>query len=153
MNGYTKVLEYFKDFADSSDYINTAAQGETQKIAADKRIIYPMLHVAMDTGGFSSGWEFQVNLTSLDQLDRTHDETDTDNFWSQSNEVDVYNETLAELYKLWQKIVKDFPQNKITIVGEPTTQKIKESTHKILIGWEMTITIIVPNTHINLCAL
>ena len=150
MNQYTQLLYYIKSLGDNDPYINTILKGNS--IDLNKMDIYPILNIVIDGGGFpSSGTiSFDVVLECVDIRDHNNEVT-TDKFWDQDNEVDNHNETLASLNRIWRIMNRDFTKNNITASDAPTINKITGDKMDVLDGWDMTLTVEMPNVDIDLC--
>ena len=153
MNQYTQILTYIKTLGEADPFINTITQGDFEDVDLDKGLVFPLLHVTIDGGNFTNGQTiiFNVEIASLQQRN-TNNEIRTDKFWQQDNEVDNMNEMLAVLNRLWMNMHRDFAENNITALEQPTFDKIKEpETTNNIEGWLLRMEIEVPNTTINLC--
>jgi len=152
MNQYSELLNYFKKYGDTSSYIKTTLKCEPSKLLEDKRVIFPILHVGVDSGDVQNGIGFDIELTCLDDRDLSNELVE-DVFWSNDNEIDNHNSTLALLVSLWEKISNDFANTGISTESTPTFEKITFAESKIADGWLMTFKIEMPNNQIDLCSL
>ena len=152
MNHYTALLEYIKQLGEADSYINTVTQGNLDEAFLNKSDVYPLLHIAIDSGSFSNGStvSFDVVLECVSIRD-INNEVRTDKFWEQDNEVDNLNETLASLNRIWSSMYKDFEDNNITSSENPTLNKIEGEKSNIVDGWALTFEVEMPNTTLNLC--
>ena len=151
LNQYTQLLIFIKSLGENDDYINTITKGG-DNIDLNKIDIYPLLNIDVLTGGFSNGQtiNFEVSLQCLDIRD-INKEVTSDRFWEQDNEVDNHNETLAALNRIWGLMYKNFCDNNITSSENPSFEKITFASKNLLDGWDLTFTVEMPNTTIDLC--
>ena len=150
MNQYTQLLYYIKSLSDNGGYINTITKG----VAPDdfKGSIYPLLNVVIDSGSFTNGATlvFNIVLECVDLRD-TNKEIVNDKFWDNDNEVDNHNSTLAELNRIWIKMLNDFEDNNITSSLNPTLTKVTDEGKHSVDGWSLAFDVELPNTTISLC--
>jgi len=76
---------------------------------------------------------------------------DDDKFWSNDNEVDNHNETLAILNDIWLRLIRDWAGRDITTGDNATLNKIEFAKGNILDGWSLNFKVESPNTTISLC--
>ena len=152
MNQYSELLYYLKSLAEADVFINTITQGDISEAFLNKADIYPMFHIAIDSGGLSNGNViiFNVVLTCLQQRD-TNKEIVNDKFFLNDNEVDNHNETLASLSKIWNTMFNDLNDLNITSSENPTLEKISDEKGDRLDGWQLTFDVEMPNTTLNIC--
>lgn len=153
MNHYTELLNYIKEVAEGGNYINTVTQGDLDEAYVNKSDIYPLLHISIDNGSFSNGQTiiFDVVLECVSVRDENKNEVNDDKFWNNNNEVDNYNETLAELNRIWTILYGNFNENDITASENPSLEKISGEKGNILDGWGLNFKVEMPNTTLNLC--
>jgi len=152
MNQYTQILYYIKQLAESDILINTVTQGEFDRLDLNKGNLFPLVHIAITSGGFTNGQtvKFTIEIAALAVRDKVN-ETVTDKFWLQDNEVDNMNEMLAVLNRMWTIMYRDFESNDITASENPSLTPLFESKKNLLDGWLLTFDIELPNTTLYLC--
>lgn len=152
MNHYTELLYYIKTLSENDTFVNTVTQGEFERLDLDKGNIFPLVHVQINSAGFTNGQvvSFNVQIGCFSVRDKVA-ETVTDKFWLQDNEVDNMNETLAVLNRLWLKMYRDFADNNITASENPSLTPHYFDYKNLLDGWILTFDIEMPNTTISLC--
>jgi len=152
MNQYSQLLKYFKELGESDLFINTIAQGRLSKAFLDKGDIYPLLHIAIDTGRFTNGNTivFNVELTCVQQRD-TNKEIVNDKFYNNDNEVDNMNEMLASLNRIWNIMYNDLCDKNILSSENPPFSQIENEYADNLDGWQLTFDVEMPNTILNIC--
>lgn len=152
MNQYSELLYYLKELGESELFVNTVTKGNPQEMDLETSNVFPIFHIDIVSGSFTNTQtvNFNVSLACLSERD-INKEIDGDKFWSNDNEVDNHNETLAVLNRVWGKLYKDFNNNNITASENPVLEKVTFAKGNILDGWEMTFDVEMPNTTIKLC--
>lgn len=152
-NHYSFLLNYIKSFSDSDVFVNTITQGITEDIDLDKGNILPLLNVEIFDPTFPPNTiTFQVEVTVLDIRDINKNEEPLDKFMLTDNKIDNFNETLAVVNRIVGKMRKDFGDTNISINTEPGAGKMEEWGKNLLDGWQLLMTVTMPNTTINLCS-
>lgn len=152
MNHYSNLLSYIKQLAEQDVFVNTVTQGEWERLDLDKGNIFPLVHIQINGAGFSNGQTvtFDVQIGCFSVRDKNN-ETVTDKFWLQDNEVDNMNETFAVLNRLWLQMYRDFESNNITASENPTLEPTYFDYKNLLDGWILSFEVEMPNTTLSLC--
>lgn len=152
MNHYTELITYIKQLADSDPLVNKVVQGNLDEIDFDKITIPPIVDITVNKGSFSNGStvNFTIELASLSLLDNVKEQT-TDNLFFNTNEVDVFNETLAILNRIFSSMVNDFSKVNIKASENPSLEKVYGVGGNGLFGWLLTFDVEMPNNKISLC--
>lgn len=150
MNGYSELLRYFKQIG--QPLVNTITQGDFADVDINKANIFPLLHVSIGNATFPSDSvvRFSVQLGCFDVRD-VNKEIDEDKYYSNDNEIDNLNSTLAVLNRIWILMLRDFEDTFITASESPPLEQYTDSRNNLLDGWVMTFEVETPNTIINLC--
>lgn len=153
MNQYSELLYFLKGLAQANEFVNTVTKGAIDKIDLQKANIYPLLHITIEEAQFTNGSTviFNVTLECLNQRDINKEIVEDDKFWSNDNEVDNHNTTLAILNDIWLRILRDWEERDITTSDNATLQKIEFAKGNILDGWSLEFQVELPNTTISLC--
>jgi hypothetical protein len=151
MNQYTELLNYLKLLALRYG-ANTVTKDAPDSIDLQKTNIFPLVNISIANGSFSNGStiSFNVVLEAITNRD-ANKEVVNDKFWSNDNEVDNHNNTLAILNKMWVAMYRDFEDKNITSSESPTFEKITLGGTNLLDGWELSFDVELPNTTLNLC--
>jgi hypothetical protein len=151
MNQYTELLNYLKLLALRYG-ANTVTKDAPDSIDLQKTNIFPLVNISIANGSFSNGStiSFNVVLEAITNRDANKEVVD-DKFWSNDNEVDNHNNTLAILNKMWVAMYRDFEDKNITSSESPTFEKITLGGTNLLDGWELSFDVELPNTTLNLC--
>ena len=150
MNGYTELLNYIKKLGEGDSYINVITKGEDGDL--DKMTVYPELNIVINNASFPSDATigFTVELTCRSVRD-VNKEVNIDKFYSNDNEVDNLNETMASLNRIWRIMHRDFGNNNITASDVPSLEAGIFKGKDILDGWTMTFDVEMPNIELDLC--
>ena len=149
MNQYSQLLYYIKQLAEQDNYINTVVKGGED---FDKANIYPIINVVIDNANFPSDAvvSFDVILECTDIRD-INKEIVNDKFEHNDNEIDNHNNTFATLNRIWKIMKRDFNSNNITASENPSLSKITYEQKNLVDGWELSFTVQMPNTTLDLC--
>lgn len=150
MNAYTLLLNYLFALLESDVDVNTITEGEQiDRIDISKKNIYPLAHIEANDGNFTDNdFQFNLSVQIVDQIDYNN-EIKSDKFTSNDNRQDVYNTSLQSLRRLYNELKRN---NNIGVnpTGTATFQKVKEDKND-LVGFQLTLTISVPNDIMSLC--
>lgn len=153
MNSYSELLYFLKGLAEDNQFVNTVTKGAIDKLDLEKANIYPLLHITIEEAEFTNGSTivFDVTLECLNVRDINKEIVSDSKFWSNDNEVDNHNETLAILNDIWLRILRDWKDKNITTTENATLNKIEFEGGNILDGWSLNFKVELPNTTISLC--
>ena len=149
---YSRLLDYVKQLAESDPLVNKVSEGTRADIDLDKMTIFPLLNILVDDIDLSnpSTVGFSVELTSLGLVDEANERTDKD-FHKGTNEVDVLNETSVILNRIVSRIFSERDGTGITVESVSGTGSIRENGTNIHSGWQITLSVLMPNNELNLC--
>lgn len=152
MNQYSELIKYIRQIAEQNSFVNTVAHGEIKDAFLDKGEIYPLLHIAVDSGNFTNGSTIvlSINLTCVQQRDNNK-EIVNDRFYKNDNEIDNFNETLSVLNRIWTIMHKDLCDKNIIASENPSIEKIEDAYTDRLDGWQLSFDVEIPNTTLNIC--
>ncbi len=150
MNAYSEVLRYLHSLG--KPLVNTITQGEWSDVDRSKKDIFPLLHVSIGDASFpsESTIKFTVQVGCFDIRD-LNKEPVTDKYYTNDNEIDNLNSTLAILNRIWLQLKSDFDVTLVEVSDIPTLQKLIETNDNLLDGWIMDFEMTVPNVKIDLC--
>lgn len=149
MNQYTQLLIYLKTLLENDEYINTVTKGGDLDL--NKMNIFPLANIEIDTGSLNAQvivFNVKIQVASVRDINK---KVVNDKFWSNDNEVDNHNETLAVINRMWKTMFRDFTKNNITASDNPPITKITFSGKNLLDGWEILFDVEVPNVELSLC--
>jgi len=124
MNQYSELLFYLKSLLEADPLVKTVTQGDFDKVSQNKMIVYTLAHIVIDDASFTNGQTvgFNVQIAAIDQVD-SNPELKEGIFFNNNNEVDVFNETLGILNRLWCKLNQDFEDKGIKAPDNCTCNK------------------------------
>lgn len=151
MNHYTELLTYLRQLALSDELVNKVTQGYFEDMDLDKMGFYPLVHIQINEASFSNGStvSFSIQIGAMGLRDIV--KTDEDKYLGDSNEVDNYNEMLAILNRMWNKMYVDFDSEDIQASENPSLTKVTYDYGKGVDGWIISFDVEMPNTTIRLC--
>jgi len=153
LNHYSELLNYIKSLGEADPFINTITQGDFDRVDLDKGNIMPILHINIIGGSFTNGQTvvLDVEIAALQQRDDNNEER-TDKFFQQDNEIDNMNEMLAVLNRIWTIAFRDFEDRNFRASEDPTLEIVDQrTTTNSIEGWNLSFSLIMPNTTISLC--
>lgn len=152
MNAYSELLRYIKKLAEEDDYIKTVLSRSSDDFDWEKGNIYPIFNVSALRGSFPTPAlvTFSIELVCVDIRDLNPEDAE-DKFWSNDNEVDNHNSTLASLSGIWTKLNRNFANNDIIASDNPTINQIEFDGVNLADGWSMTFDVTMPIRELNLC--
>lgn len=153
LNHYTELLNYIKGLAEKDPLVNVVTQGYFDDIDLDKMTLYPLVHIQINSGGFTNGQtvRFNVTLGALTDRDSNNEEIGSKEFLSNTNEEDNYNEMFAVLNRIWTVMYQDFEDADITASADPDVEKVSDDYANGLDGWLITFDVEMPNNVMSLC--
>lgn len=151
LNHYTELLYYLKQLLEQDPLVNTVTQGDFDKVALNKMDIFMLCHIVIGDPFFTNGQTvgFNLEVAAIDIVD-INKEVNTDKFFLNNNEVDVFNETLAVLNRFWTKINQDFEEKGIKAPDNSTLNQW-ESDKDNAVGYVLNFTVELPNSKMSLC--
>ena len=152
MNHYTQILSYIKELAESDPLVNKVTQGNLEEVDFNKISLVPLVHITVNSGSFTNGKtvNFNIELAAMSIIDNVNEQT-TDEFYFNNSEVDIYNETLAILNRMFSVMVTDFTKAKIKASENPSYNKVDGVGANGLQGWLLTFDVEIPNDKLSLC--
>ena len=151
MNHYTELLYYLKELLENDALINTVTQGEDDKVSLNKMDLFPLAHIevgdAILTNGQTIG--FNCRLTCLDIVD-INNEINTEKFFTNSNEVDIYNEMFAVINRFWTTLNQDFERKGFDTPENGTAEKGSPENKDFALGWTLPFVVSLPNRELKL---
>jgi len=153
LNQYSQLLYFLKGIAENNTFVNTVTKGSIDKIDWQKANIYPLVHISVNQAQFTNGQTilFDVILTCVTERDINKEIVTDDKFWSNDNETDNHNESLAILNNLWTQILRDWQETNITTSENAPLTMIDFEMGNILDGWSLEFQVELPNDTMTLC--
>jgi len=153
MRGYYDILEKLRVSLEANPSINTVTEGDLLDVDLAKQTIFPLSHIIIQNATFEPQTiTFNMNILFMDLVDFNKDDPRTTPFQGNNNEQDVLNTMLAAANKLWSDLSRgDLYIDKYQISGTPTAEPFVERFDNQVAGWDLTISISIPNTDISVC--
>tara|TARA_R110002051_G_scaffold320825_1_gene406964 strand:+ start:625 stop:1110 length:486 start_codon:yes stop_codon:yes gene_type:complete len=149
---YSRLLDYVKQLAESDPLVNRVSEGTRADLDLDKATLFPLLNVLVDDVDFSNPATvgFSVELTALGLVNSSNEIANND-FYKGSNEVDILNTTSIILNRITSRIATERDGTGITVESVAGTGSIRENGANTYSGWQVTLTVSMPNNELNLC--
>lgn len=153
MRGYYDILDKLRVSLEANPSISTVTEGDLLDVDLAKQTIFPLSHIIIQNATFEQQTiTFNMNILFMDLVDFNKDDPRTTPFQGNNNEQDVLNTMLAAANKLWSDLSRgDLYTDKYQISGTPTAEPFVERFDNQVAGWDLTISISIPNTDISVC--
>jgi len=155
MRGYYDILEKLRVTLEANPSVNTVTEGDLLDVDLAKQTIFPLAHIVIQNATFQDHTiTFNMNILFMDLVDFNKDDPKADNpFRGNNNEQDVLNTMLQVANKLWSDLSRgDLYTDRYQISGTPTCEPFVERFDNQVAGWDLTVSISIPNTDISVCS-
>lgn len=159
MRGYYDILDKLLTTLEAEESINTVTEGELGDVDLNKQTIFPLAHIIVNNVTFQDHSQtFSFNILFMDLIDQS--KTDSRDlisprnvpFRGNDNEQDVMNTMLATANKLYSLVSRGpLFDEKFQIEGNPTCEPFVDRFENSLAGWDMAISITIPNVDVSIC--
>lgn len=152
MTSFYDVINSIKTYLQGNNSVNTVTFGDLLEVDLNKQTIFPLSHLTVRDVSFSDHtMTFTVNVMALDIVEETkqNDKEQIDPFYGNNNKQDVLNTQLMVLNGLQSSLRRGglFQQDFI-VDNNITASLVEERFENLLSGWEMDVTVEVPNNSI-----
>jgi len=154
MRGYYDILEKLRTTLESNESINTVTEGDLLDVDLAKQTIFPLAHIVIQNVTFQEHtMTFNMNILFMDVVDFNKNEPKADiPFRGNDNEQDVLNTMLAVANRMWSVLSRGgLFQDKFQIEGSPSCEPFVERFDNQVAGWDMSLSISIPNTDTSAC--
>lgn len=142
MTSYYDILNTLKAEIEATQLVNTITQGDVSGIDVNKRNLYPLAHIVINSSSFVSATiNFNVTILAMDIIDVSKAET-TDKFRGNDNEIDILNAMLTVLNRVFEKFRREYQTLEI---GDAQNTPFVMRYENGLAGWEMTFDVTIPS--------
>ena len=153
MTSFYDVIKSIKTYLEGNNSVNTVTFGNILDVDLNKQTIFPLSHLTVRDVSFSDHtMTFTVNVMAFDIVDETkqNDKEQVEPFYGNNNKQDILNTQLMVLNGLQSSLRRGglFQQDFI-VDNNLTATLIEERFDNLLAGWEMDITVEVPNNAIT----
>ena len=151
MNEFYTVADFLKNQLLLDINVNTVTHESTTEIDLFKKAIYPIANVLIVSAIVQQGqlifnWKIHV----LDQ--RNVSKTASSDKWLRNdNELDNLNTTFAVMNRLITRLRLQRNEFDIEMVNDPSPLPVELEFLNGLDGWEMDLSLSIPNTQIVVC--
>lgn len=154
MTGYYDILEKLRVSLEANPSVNTVTEGDLLEVDLSKQTIFPLSHIIVQNATFAERTiTFNLNILFMDVVDFNKDDPKAENpFRGNNNEQDVLNTMLQVANKLWSDLSRgDLYTDKYQVSGTPSAEPFVERFDNQLAGWDLTLSISIPNSEISVC--
>lgn len=153
MTSFYDVINSIKTYLQGNNSVSTVTFGDLLEVDLNKQTIFPLSHLTVRDVSFSDHtMTFTVNVMALDIVDETkqNDKEQVEPFYGNNNKQDVLNTQLMVLNGLQSSLRRGglFQQDFI-VDNNLTATLVEERFDNLLSGWEMDVTVEVPNSSIS----
>ena len=141
MTSYYDLLRILKDEIEATELVNTITQGDMSALDINKKNLYPLAHVMVDTGSFVGATiVYNVSIYCIDILDISKLPT-TDEYRGNDNEFDVLNSTITILNRVFEKLRRKL--HNVEISEAQLEKGVNKGTNGWA-GWQMSFDVVLP---------
>lgn len=148
------ILTTIKNHLESNAQVNTVTFGDIMDVDLNKQSIFPLSHMMIDNATISNQIaNFSVSVMCMDVVDISKEDTRAleEPFYGVNNEQDILNTQFYVVNDLVQALKRgDLFTDKYQLEGDPSCQPFMDRYENLLVGWSVTLSIIVPN-EIDIC--
>ena len=153
MTSFYDVIKSIKTYLQGNNSVSTVTFGDLLEVDLNKQTIFPLSHLTVRDVSFSDHtMTFTVNVMALDIVEETkeNDKEQIEPFYGNNNKQDVLNTQLMVLNGLQSSLRRGglFQQDFI-VDNNLTASLVEERFENLLVGWEMDVTVEVPNNSIS----
>ncbi len=153
MTSFYDVIKSIKTYLEGNNSVNTVTFGNILDVDLNKQTIFPLSHLTVRNVVFSDHtMSFTINVLCVDVVDniKQNDKEQVEPFYGNNNKQDILNTQLMVLNGLQSSLRRGglFQQDFI-VDNNLTATLIEERFDNLLAGWEMDITVEVPNNAIT----
>jgi hypothetical protein len=152
MNGYYKLNDILHQSLINNEDVNTILTSDTsQGQDLNKKDLYPVAFISIDTGSFTSGSIiYSVSISCMDLVDVAKEKV-TDRFIGNSNAIDVYNTCAAVLRRTFNEISRGKYEIDFMVQDETAQLQKIERLENLSVGWEMTFAVEIEDKLMDIC--
>lgn len=141
----TKIREHLI----ANKQVNTVTEGDIFEVDLNKQTIFPLSHIITNNVTFNeNNISYSMSILFMDVVDVSKaDPRDEDEiFYGVDNKHDILNTQLLVANDLVTHLKRaDLYRDNYQINGTPTCEPFEDRFENLLVGWNMSLTIDVPN--------
>jgi len=148
MNPVYNILESIRQELSSNVLMNTVSFGDLTEIDLNKTTTFPLSHIIMEQSTIGSNvLSFNLRIIIADIVDISNQKESSDDFYGNDNMQDVLNSMYVVAQRVAASLYRgDKYRDLFRIESNPVLEPFMDRFQNLLAGWEMTMTITVPNT-------
>lgn len=148
MTKYYELLSTLKSSAEETNLVNMITQGDITAIDIQKNMRYPLVHIIVNNATFQNQTiRFNVDIICADILD-VNKESVTDIFRGNDNEIDILNNTLTILNRMFEVFRRN--PNDFEVDTDATLNPFVMRFENGLAGWQLTFDV-VTYSNMSIC--
>ena len=147
MTEFYNITNQIRLALEAEPFTNTVSYGLIDRVDLDKLTIFPLAHMVTNSSVITEQ-TISINMSILfaDVLDVNKKEN-TDEFTWNDNEQDILNTQMAVAARLLAKLKRgQLYKDKYQIEGDGSIDPFYERFENGLVGWVLTMDVLVPNT-------
>lgn len=146
MKSLLNFTDRLKTELEGNPLINTVSIGDVTEVDLDKASLFPLAHLNISTGTIGSATStVNIQIMFLDIVDETQ-ETKSDNWYKNSNEIYVQNSMLAAATKVSQELLRgDLYRDLFQVEESITAEFVSERFQNMLSGVVIDLTVTINN--------
>lgn len=140
MTKYYELINTLKASAEETNLVNMITQGDITAIDIQKNMRYPLVHIIVNNATFQNQTiRFNVDIICADILD-VNKESVTDIFRGNDNEIDILNNTLTILNRMFEVFRRN--PNDFEVDTDATLNPFVMRFENGLAGWQLTFDVV-----------
>ena len=147
MTEFYNITNQIRLALEAEPFTNTVSYGLIDRVDLEKLTIFPLAHMVTNSSVITEQ-TISINMSILfaDVLDVNKKEN-TDEFTRNDNEQDILNTQMAVAARLLAKLKRgQLYKDKYQIEGDGSIEPFYERFENGLVGWVLTMDVLVPNT-------
>lgn len=146
----TKIKEHLT----AHSQVNTVTEGDIFEVDLAKQTIFPLSHIMINNVTFNDiGVTYNMSILFMDVADVSKGDLrdEAEPFYGIDNRQDILNTQLLVANDLVSHLKRgDLMQDKYQLNGTPSAEPFEDRFENLLVGWNLTLSIDIPNT-ITIC--
>mgnify|MGYP003124787688 FL=1 len=149
---YFKLINGIKDILRTDARVTTITEGDIDDLDAYKQNIPVMAHIVVNSGTMEDNINvYDVVVSVLDIVVENNNIT-VEKFLGNDNKQEVYELTDNIIRRMFMHFKRNSVGQDIFISDNPSLQKVLDTeTQNRLAGWEMSFSVGVPSSEIDVC--
>jgi hypothetical protein len=155
MRQYYIGTDIIRDALIAQPNLNVVTLGDLYSIDLNKQTIFPLGHIQVNQATYE-GQVIRMNISVfvMDRVDvsKTDPRDEQDIMYGNDNTHVILNEQLATLNKMFARLERgDLYRDLYQLDGVPVCLPFFERFENLLVGWNGTFDLLLPNTDVTIC--